>query len=302
MEVTSEGHRKNEDLVVRLGKLEEEISFLKKKRDGHNQLTKEALTKRNEFNQQINEGLARTKEYTSKRDDLNSQVKQLKQKRKELQEKVMENKKVLEEVVEKDQALNKDNIRRKRRSMRGLNEKINKIEWDLQTSVLTPEKEKEMIQLLEKLSEQLNKIAEEIHITSQQTQMWREISAAQREINILHIQIIDAAKESQIYHNLMNQSYHQINGLRKQANDLHKNFLNFKKQSDTFHRDFLSKVAEKSELKGELREVKQKVRAEIRERKQANLKENTKKAYEKYEKGENLSLDEFRLLVEKGMI
>jgi uncharacterized coiled-coil DUF342 family protein len=32
------------------------------------------------------------------------------------------------------------------------------------------------------------------------------------------------------------------------------------------------------------------------------LEENTKKAFEKYEKGENLSLDEFRLLVEKGMI
>ncbi len=302
MEATSEGHRRNEDLVVRLGKLEEEISFLKKKRDGHNQLTKEELTKRNEFNQQINEDLARAKEYTTKRDDLNSQVKQFKQKRKELQEKVKENKKVLEEVVEKEQTISKDSIGRKRGSMRGLNEKINKIEWNLQTSVLTPEKEKEMVQLLEKLSEQLNKIAEEVHLTSQQTQMWREISAAQKEINLLHIQIIDAAKESQIYHNLMNQNYHQINGLRKQANDHHKNFLNFKKQSDTFHRDFLSKVAEKSELKGELRESKQKIRAEIQERKQANLEENTKKAYEKYEKGKNLSLDEFRLLVEKGMI
>jgi uncharacterized coiled-coil DUF342 family protein len=302
MEATSEGYRRNEDLVVRLGKLEEEINFLKNKRDEHNQLTKEALTKRNEFNEQINEDLARAKDYTTKRDDLNAQVKQLKHRRKELQEKVKENKKVLEEVVEKDQTSNKDTIRRKRGSMRGLNEKINKIEWDLQTSVLTPEKEKEMVQLLEKLSDQLNRIAEEVHITSQQTQMWKEISAARREINVLHIQIIDAAKESQIYHNLMNQSYHQINGLRKQANDHHKEFLSFKKQSDTFHRDFLSKVAEKNELKGELREIKQKIRASINEKKQANLEENTKKAYDKYERGENLSLEEFRLLVEKGMI
>jgi uncharacterized coiled-coil DUF342 family protein len=302
MEATTEGYRKNEDIVVKLGKLEEEISALKKQRDEHNQLTKEALTKRNELNQLINEKLAKAKEFTVKRDELNSQVKDLKSKRKELQDLITENKKILDEVVEKDHSVNKEKIRRKRRSMRGLNDKINKIEWELQTSVLTPEKEKETIQLLEKLSEQLNKIAEEVHITSQQTQMWKEISAARREINILHIQIIDAAKESQIYHNLRNQSYQEINNLRNQANDYHKNFLKFKKQSDIYHRDFLAKVAEKNDLKDELKQIKQKIREEIQRQTQSNLEENTKKAYEKYEKGENLSLEEFRLLVEKGMI
>ena len=302
MDTSAKKYRDNEDLVVKLGKLEEEINILKKQRNEFNQLTKEALTKRNELNKQINEVLTKAKEFTTKRDELNAQVKQLKVKRKELQDKVQENKRMLDEVVEKDQTLNKENIRRKRRNMRNLNEKIHNIEWKLQTSVLTPEQEKEMIQLLEKLSDQLNTIAGEVHITSQQTQMWKEISTTQREINVLHIQIIDAAKESQIYHNLMNQNYQQINNLRKQANDHHKEFLKYKKQSDSYHRDFLSKVTEKNDLKDELKEVKQKIRAEIQERKKANLEENTQIAFEKYEKGENLSLEEFRLLVEKGMI
>jgi uncharacterized coiled-coil DUF342 family protein len=159
-----------------------------------------------------------------------------------------------------------------------------------------------MVQQLEKLSDQLNTIAEEVHITTQQTQLWREISSVQKQLNFLHVQIIDSAKESQIYHNLMNQNFYKVNSLRKQANDFHKQFLESKKKADSFHRDFLAKVSEKNELRDKLKEYKQRIRKQIQETKQANLEESTKKAYEKYEKGENLTLDEFRLLVEKGMI
>ncbi len=44
------------------------------------------------------------------------------------------------------------------------------------------------------------------------------------------------------------------------------------------------------------------MKKQMEERLRINLEENTKKAFEKYENGENLSLDEFRLLVEKGLI
>ena len=90
--------------------------------------------------------------------------------------------------------------------------------------------------------------------------------------------------------------------MRKQANEYHKQFLENKKKADTHHKDFLSKVSEKNEARTKLKEFQQKVRKEMQEKIKVNLEENTKKAFEKYEKGDNLSLEEFRLLVEKGMI
>jgi len=72
----------SEDLVVRLGKLEEEISTLSKQRNDHNQLTKENLSKRNETIKEINQLLEKAKENKKKRDKLNTQVKQLCKKRK----------------------------------------------------------------------------------------------------------------------------------------------------------------------------------------------------------------------------
>jgi uncharacterized coiled-coil DUF342 family protein len=298
----NDNHDKSEDLIVRLGKLEEEISSLSKQRNGHNQLTKENLSKRNETLKQINELLDKAKENKKKRDELNIQVKQLKARRKKIQSTLQENKKTLDEIIEKEETTNKVDIQRKRKQMRGLNGKIDKLEWELQTSVLSPDQEKEMVQLLEKYSEQLNKIAEKVHITTQQTSLWREIASLQKQVNKLYNQIIDYAKESQIYHNLMNQHYHQVNTLRKQEREHQKLFLKNKKIADGFHRDFLSKVSEKNELRNQLKDFKQKIRKEMRDKLKTDIEESTQKAYEKYEKGDNLSMEEFRLLVEKGLI
>ena len=153
----NEDHDESEELIVRLGKLEEEISALSKQRNEHNQLTKENLSKRNDIIKQINQLLEKAKENKKKRDELNTQVKEMKKNRKEIQDKLQESKKTLDEIIEKEETTHKADIQRKRKQMRVLNSKIDKLEWELQTSVLTPDKEKEMVQLLEKYSEQLNK-------------------------------------------------------------------------------------------------------------------------------------------------
>ncbi len=291
-----------ENLVVKLGKLEESINRLKNQRNEHNQFTKDSLSSRNEVNKEIHELLEKAKEFTSKRDDLNTQVKQLKKKRKELQEGLKSDKKTLEDIVKKEQSLDKSDIRKKRRSMSTLNAKIDGLEWKLQTSVLKPEEEKEMIQILEKLSDNLNQIAEEVHITTHQTELWKKISSSQKQINQLHIQIVDSAKESQIYHNLMNQHFHQINALRKKATEYHKEFLSNKKKADNFHKEFLAKVTEKNELKKLLKKAQNEHRQKIKDRIKSSIEESVNQAFKKYEDGENLSLDEFRLLVENGLI
>ena len=45
--------------------------------------------------------------------------------------------------------------------------------------------------------------------------------------------------------------------------DHHKKFLDHKKQADNFHRDFLSKVAEKNELRTKFKQAQQKVRKQM---------------------------------------
>ena len=100
----------------------------------------------------------------------------------------------------------------------------------------------------------------------------------------------------------MNQHYHQVNTLRRLEKEHQKNFLENKRIADNFHRDFLSKVSEKNELRNLLKDFKQKIRKQMRDKIKTDIEESTQKAYEKYEKGDNLSMEEFRLLVEKGLI
>ncbi|MHA1464597.1 MAG: DUF7121 family protein, partial [Candidatus Heimdallarchaeaceae archaeon] len=225
-----------------------------------------------------------------------------KEKRKKLQEDLQKKKDLMEELTKKEGNVKEGDIRKKRKLMRDLTEKVEKLEWNLQTRILSADEEKSMIQELEKLSEGINKLATDVHVTTSQTQLWREISNIQKQVNVLHVKIIDSAKESQIFHNLMNQFFQQVNGLRKKANDFHKEFLDCKKIADTHHKQFLSKVTEKNDLRKELKEIQKEVRKKMQDKIRNNLEENTQKAFEKYERGENLSMDEFRLLVEKGMI
>ncbi len=302
MDITKNNPNDTEEIAVNLGRLEETISRLRKKRDEHNKITKEALTQRNEINLEMNELLVKAKEHMIKRDGLNTQVKESKGKRKKFQDDLQEKKTLMEELTKKEGNVKEGDIRKKRRLMRDLTEKVEKSEWNLQTSILSADKEKEMIHNLEKLSEEINKLAADVHVTTSQTQLWREISSIQKQINYLHVKIIDSAKESQIFHNLMNQFFQQVNVLRKKANDFHKEFLDSKKIADTHHKEFLSTVSEKNELRKEYKEIQRDVRKKIQDKIRSNLEENTEKAFEKYEKGENLSMDEFRLLVEKGMI
>ncbi len=302
MDITKNKPNDTEEIVVNLGRLEETISHLRKKRDEHNTLTKKALAQRNEINLEMNELLVKAKEHMTKRDELNTQVKESKEKRKKLQEDLQGKKALLEELTEKEGDVKEGDIRKKKRLMKNLTQEVEKLEWNLQTRVLSAEEEKSMIQELEKLSERINKLAADVHVTTSQNQVWREISSIQKQINYLHVKIIDSAKESQIFHNLMNQFFQQVNVLRKRANDFHKEFLDNKRSADGHHKEFLSKVSDKSELRKELKEIQKKVRKNMQDKIRNNLEENAKKAYEKYERGDNLSMEEFRLLVEKGMI
>ncbi len=302
MDITRNKPIDTQEIVVNLGRLEETISHLRKKRDEHNTLTKEALAQRNEINLEMNELLVKAKEHMTKRDELNAQVKESKEKRKKFQEDLQEKKALLEELTEKEGDVKEGDIRKKKRLMKNLTEEVDKLEWNLQTRVLSSEEEKNMIQELEKLSERINKLAADVHVTTSQNQVWREISSIQKQINYLHVIIIDSAKESQIFHNLMNQFFQQVNVLRKKANDFHKEFLDSKKIADTHHKEFLNKVSEKNELRKELKEIQKEVRKNIQDKIRSNLEENAQKAFTKYERGENLSMEEFRLLVEKGMI
>ena len=209
---------------------------------------------------------------------------------------------MLEKLAESEENIKEGYIRKKRKQMKSLTEQVEKIEWNLQTRILSADEEKEMIQNLEKLSERINKLAAEVHVTTSQTQIWREISGIQKQINNLHLTIIDSAKESQIFHNLMNQYFQQVNVMRKNANDHHKDFLDNKKIADVHHKEFLNLVSEKNELRKELKEIQKSIRKEMQDKIRSNLEESVEKAFEKYEKGDNLTMEEFRLLVEKGMI
>ncbi|MHA1302377.1 MAG: coiled-coil protein [Candidatus Heimdallarchaeaceae archaeon] len=291
-----------DDFIVKLGRLEDQIKQLQFKRNEHNSLMKSSIKARNDYNRQVSTYLKKAKEYEEKRNKLNEEVQNLKEKRKELQQILSVKKKDLDHLIETESSVNKRNLNKQRYKMKTINEQIQKIEWNLQTQILNPEKEKELIQQAEKLSSQLNAIMETIKLSKQQAKLWKEVSTIQKEINQIHTAIIEMAKESQVFHKLMNQHYAKVNETRKIANKYHKDFIRHKKEGDIFHRELLAKYSEKNKIKEKLGKLKRIVREKHKKELQKNLEKNVKEAFKKYQNGVNLTLDEFRLLVDRGLI
>ncbi len=289
--------------VVKLSSIEDKIKRLQFLRNEENRLMKSSIKLRNEYNKKVSEYLKRAKEFEEKRNSLNSEVQKLKDKRAKFQEELIEKKNMLDNLIKDESSLvNKKSFNKQNYRIQKINKEIQKIEWKLQTSILKPEEERELIQMAEKLSENLNSLTSTIKLSKQQNTLWKEVSKLRKEINHLHNAIIELAKESQMYHKAMNESYAKVNEARKKANSYHKEFIQHKKQGDSYHRELLSLYPEKNRIKEKLGKIKRVMREKQRQETMRNLEENVKEALNKYKNGVNLSLDEFRLLVERGLI
>jgi len=289
--------------VVELGSIEDRIKKLREKRNYANRKMKESMQLRNEHNLQVAKYLNAAKEYEEKRNKLNEEVKSLKIKRKELQKILLEKKKELYQLMDEDTSANRYQLHKLKKKIEDINKKIQKIEWDIQTkSNLDAEEEKMLIQRAEKLSGQLNKLMVSIQLSKKQSELWKEISKVQKEVNQIHNAIVEMAKESQVFHKLMNQNYAKVNESRKLANKYHKSFLSYKKEGDEIHKELLSIYSDRNKIKEKLSKLKKSFRERHKQALRQNLEKNVQEAFAKYEKGSNLTLDEFRLLVDRGLI
>ncbi|MHA2167287.1 MAG: DUF7121 family protein [Candidatus Hodarchaeales archaeon] len=83
------------------------------------------------------------------------------------------------------------------------------------------------------------------------------------------------AHESRLHHKTMIQAFKNADIFRKQADDLHAQFLEAKKQANLIHNEYLTHIRE------------------------INKTEDAKK---KFDQGRKLSFEEFRTLIDKGLI
>jgi len=284
--------RKKDEIVAELN---EKLSAL---RDHEDRLQREALEragKRDKLNERVKDLRDEALELQSQRDELNNNVKELKQHRNEMTAGIHERLEKIRKLGEEGKALAK---RRPPRRHEVLQKEVENIDWTIQTTSLTLQEDKELVEKVKQLETQLSIYRKLEQLAKRIAQTRDEIKTMKSEGELLHRQLTENAQKSQETHRNMLEKIEETKTLKKEADSMHKEFLQVKERTRSLREEVKLVVNQIRQLKGEIREE---VQRETKESQEALRETLERQAKEKLKRGERLSWEEFQLLAEKGM-
>ena len=285
------GRKKNEIIA----ELNEKLSAL---RDHEDRLQSEALEraeKRDKLNGRVKNLRDEVLELRSQRDELNNKVKELKQQRNEMTARIHERLEETKKLGEESKALAK---RKPPRRHEVLQKEVESIDWTIQTTSLTLQEDKELVEKVKQLETQLAIYRKLDQVAKRIAQSRAEIKTMKSESELLHRQLTENAQKSQETHRRMLEKIEETKTLKKEADSMHKEFLQVKERTRPLQEEVRLVVNQIRQLKGEIR---MEVQRETKESQDALRETLERQAKEKLKRGEKLSWEEFQLLAEKGI-
>ncbi len=289
---------KSEDVVLRLAEIARLADQLREKRDRLNKDAQELVRERDRLNSLVAEWLGKAREHREKRDDYNQKVKDFKIQRDEVHQKLkarIGERQDTEEVAEKI----RDVVRT---PVHVLRKRVRELEWTLQTSVLDLKQEREIIDEVALLEGDLE-VAEQMLSKRQESARARgEIEDYRLLMNAHHNSVLEFARQSQEENQRMIEAYAEVDVLRKSADEAHRRYLEVRREADETHRRFVESRQESARLRKEIGEVRLRHRLERLQVMEERLEQKATIALGKFKRGEKLTMEEFSLLMKRGLL
>ena len=278
-----------------VAELNEKLSALKDQEDTLGSEARKFAEKRDELNGRMRSLRDEVLGLRSQRDELNIKVKELKQRRDEMRAGIHEKNEEVKKLGEEHKLLAK---RRPSQSHEVLQKEVEGINWTIQTTSLTLQEDKELVEKVKQLETQLSIHRKLEHLGKRIAQLRTEARAMKAETEHLHRQLTENAQESQETHRKMLEKIEESKTVKTEADNMHKQFLQAKEKTRLIHKEMEALLNRIRQLKGEIREEVQKERKETEDTLRETLETQAK---EKLKRGEKLSWEEFQLLAEKGL-
>ena len=271
-------------------------------RDRMNDQTKAHAARRDELNGQVRALVEKANQHKAKRDELNAKVKAGKQRRDELNK----------EAHARSEALN---ALRKERGMASvgsgvplgkLRAEIRHLEYQQQTTVLTPQKERALIELIAAKQKELKEREGAYQENEDVKQAYEAMKAAKAAAEEQHQAVTLLANEAQAEHDQMVQLFNQADALRKQADAAQADFVRNKVEADKVHREYIDAVSAIRDLERVMGALR--VGATRAEREAApggaaaEAQAEADSIFDKFRKGEKLSTEDLMALQKAGRL
>ncbi|MHC1586194.1 MAG: coiled-coil protein [Candidatus Hecatellaceae archaeon] len=280
-------------LIKQVESLSVEIAELKEQRDKLNAEAKSWLRKGEAL---VDEARNLKREVRQLRDELKElrvKIRGLKEKLGEVREKLAEKRNLRDELREQ--------IRRLRSMVsipKGKAEQLfEELEWQIQTNPLTPEEERRLVERVKNLESQLNLHGKIGELFEKLNHYRQEIQTLKGEAENLRGQLDEAYEKLKSQIRLVEEKSKRIEEAEAEAKEAYQRFTEAKRAADRLHSQLIELLNRQRSLKDELRRIR-------RGREEEALAKMLRELEEAYKQGKKkkLTLEEFKLLMSRGLI
>ncbi|UCE73520.1 MAG: phosphoserine phosphatase [Methanomassiliicoccales archaeon] len=284
-----------EDLEEQRSKLNKKAEQYRRRRDKFNNTARRWADKRDKLNGQSRENIEKANSHRKERDTLNDLVKKAKEERENWNKKVSEAQSKLGGLKKKH--LPKDGI-----TLEKLKREVRNLEFKQQTTVLSVEKERELLELLSDVQSQIREREKLLEGNKEIQEALKKRNEAKEKAEDAHGLVSEHAESAQKEHDAMCKFYDEGDRLRREADGAQIEFKKAKLAADEAHKNHVEMVRQVHDFDKIIAGLRQKKARASREIEETTAKKEAEDIYERFKAGEKLSTEDLMFLQKAGYL
>jgi uncharacterized coiled-coil DUF342 family protein len=222
---------------------------------------------------------------------------------------VAEAKKLRDELNEKTNELYAriDEIRKKHnltgeRSIRDLRREIDHLEFRQQTEVLSPDKEKQLVDKIASLHSEFRSRKEQLEKNEELRKLLDEAQSLREQASQNHEQVTKYAELAQEYHDQMIAAFKEADQTRAEADAAHKEFVKAQEAADEQHKEFIRTQREVRDFEKVIMGLRKKNRDAKEDKAKEMAKREAEEIFTQFKAGEKLNTADLLRLQRAGLV
>jgi uncharacterized coiled-coil DUF342 family protein len=284
-----------EELEEKRSRQNAEAETHKRQRDELNEQTREWADRRDELNSQVRRLIDEANTRRENRDKFNSEVREVKAKRDDWN-------RSFNDLSDKVQALRREKTPKDGIPIRRIRAELRALEKKHMTTVMSPEKERDLVDQISQLSGKLQALEREIEQFAEVRTAEKEAREAKDQAEHFHHQVAELAEKAQSEHDAMLKLYDEADELRKEADQAQEKFIEAKLAADEEHREHIEHIRQVHDFDKLISGIRDKSRRARREKDETVAKKEAEDIFERFKNGEKLSTDDIMVLQKSGYL
>jgi uncharacterized coiled-coil DUF342 family protein len=279
----------------RLNAFQKEADQLRARRDKLNDQARRHADERDDLNAQVRALVNEANEHKKRRDELNEQVQRSKKLRDDYNKAFEEQQHILEE-------LKRAKLPKGGRSLGFLKRELRRLEFDHQTKVLTPAKEKGLIEEMGRIQQEIRSKERQLDSDPELKASFEAASQAREKAERQHEKVGELAQSAQGEHESMVKLFEQSDGIRKKADGVQEKFVVSKLEADKVHKQYMSIVEQIHAMQEQLGQRRQGAAPGARREDESVSQAKADEIFERFKQGDKLSTEDLMTLQKAGLL